>query len=118
MNRTGPTNTHTQTLIAALVQAGVQAPIWKRVAFELARSTRQRREVNLSRINRYTEQNETIIVPGKVLGSGVLEHPVTIAAFSFSVSARTAIEHAKGKTITIAELVKAKPKGQGVRIIG
>ena len=118
MNRTGPTNPNTQALIASLKLASHQqkAPIWNAIAYELSRSTRQRRIVNLSRLNRFTSEHETIVVPGKVLGSGSLAHSLTVAAFSFSASAKAAIEHAKGKAITIPELVKQKPKS--VRIIG
>lgn len=118
VKRTGPTNTHLATLIADLKSVSYKenAPIWKRVANDLSRSTRQRRIVNLSRLNRHTNKDEVIIVPGKVLGSGTLEHPLTVAAYSFSDSAKQAIEAAKGKTITITELLKQKPKR--VRIIG
>ena len=120
MRKTGPTNIHTQALIADLKKQShtEKAPLWTRVAKELARPTRQRRAVNLSRINRYTKANEIVIVPGKVLGSGTLAHSLTVAAHSFSGSAKTAIEQAKGKAITITELMKQQPKGQKVRIIG
>ena len=57
-----------------------------------------------------------MVVPGKVLGSGTLGHSLTVAAYSFSTSAVEAIKAAKGKTITIPELMKQKPKK--LRIIG
>ena len=116
--KTGPTNMHMQALIADLKKEGhsQKAPIWTRVARELSRSTRQRRIVNLSRLNRHTKKDETVVVPGKVLGSGALAHSLTVAAFSFSTSAKQAIEQANGKTLTIAELMKQKPKR--IRIIG
>ena len=46
------------------------------------------------------------------------QHSVVVAAFSFSDSARQEIEKAKGKCITIKELIKQNPKGKDVRIIG
>lgn len=111
---------HTTALIADLKSAShsQKAPLWTRLAKELARPSRQRRVVNLSRLNRFTQANEIIVVPGKVLGSGTLNHSLTVAAQSFSGSAKTAIEQAKGKAITINELLKQSPKGQKVRIIG
>ncbi|MFH1511032.1 MAG: 50S ribosomal protein L18e [Candidatus Woesearchaeota archaeon] len=118
--RTGPTNQELQALIAELRKLSYKekADIWKRVAVDLAKPARQRRAINLSRINRYSSKDETVVVPGKVLASGVLDHPVSIAAFSFSGAARETIAKSKGAAITIAELLKQNPKGKNVRIIG
>ena len=120
MKRTGPSNEHMRSLIEDLRKesATQKAGIWSRIAEDLALPTRKRRVVNLSRLNRFTKANETVIVPGKVLGSGMLEHNVVVAAFSFSDGAKERIEQAKGKCITITELVKQNPKGKDVRIIG
>lgn len=73
--------------------------------------------VNLSRLNRYTTEKETVIVPGKVLGSGKLEHPVVIAAFTFSDQAQSKILSAKGKCLTIPNLLETNPKGSNIRIM-
>ena len=95
-----------------------KAAIWDRIADDLELPTRQRRIINVSKINRYTKANETIIVPGKVLGSGVVNHNVHVAAWAFSESAKKRIEQAKGKCVTINELIKSNPKGKDVRILG
>lgn len=95
-----------------------KAVIWRDIAERLAVSRRRRIAVNLSRINRYTEKGDVVIVPGKVLGAGKLEHKVTIAAFSFSETAKNKILKAKGKCLTIQDLVKKNPKGSNVKIIG
>ena len=120
MERTGPTNQHLAVLIAQLKKEShaAEAGIWKRIASDLERATRSRRVVNLSRINRVAAKDETIIVPGKVLGGGNVDHSVVVAAFSFSKKAKEEIEKAAGKCITIPELVKQNPKGKDVRIIG
>ncbi len=73
--------------------------------------------VNLSRINRHTEKKATVIVPGKVLGSGVLNHPVTVASFGASEKAKEKLAAAKAKYLSIPELVKENPKGVNVKII-
>jgi ribosomal protein L18E len=39
-----------------------------------------------------------------------------VAAFAFSNEARNKIHSAGGKALTISDLVKAHPKGKGVRI--
>jgi len=120
MKRTGPTNQHLQALIQELRKESTsqKAGIWKRIAEDLAKPTRLRRQVNISRINRNTKANETVIVPGKVLGTGNLNHAIVIAAWSFSQGAVKRIEQAKGKCISIQDLLKQNPKGKDVRILG
>ncbi|WP_440059001.1 50S ribosomal protein L18e [Thermogladius sp. 4427co] len=95
-----------------------KAPIWRAVAELLESPRRRRRAVNLSRINRYTSQGDVVVVPGKVLGSGALDHPVTVASFSFSKTALEKIRASGGRAIHILDLVKENPKGSGVKIIG
>lgn len=95
-----------------------KAPIWKEVANMLRTPSRRKTEVNLDRIARVVNKNETIIVPGKVLGTGSIDVPVTVAAFSFSASARSKILSAKGRDLSVLELANENPKGSGIRIIG
>jgi large subunit ribosomal protein L18e len=93
------------------------APIWADVADRLQGPAQTWAEVNVSRLARVAPKGATVIVPGKVLGSGALAHPLTVAAFHFSASARTKIQAAGGHPITIGELIKKVPKGSGVKII-
>jgi len=90
----------------------------RRIASDLLKPSRNQREVNLSRINRYTKENEFVIVPGKVLGGGDLQHKVTIAAFKYSGSAVTKLKDAGATVLTLRDLSAAKLKGKRVRIIG
>jgi len=89
----------------------------KRLALELSKPTRRKREVNLSRINSNSSENEVIIVPGKVLGGGELDHKITISAFNFSEGAIAKLEKSGSKIIPILELVK-EPEGKKIRILG
>ena len=88
---------------------------WKRISNELQKSTRRTREVSIAKLNKYTKQNEIILVPGKVLSDGELTHKITIAAFSFSTVAKNKL---KDHIISIHELLKKDPKGKKIRIIG
>ncbi len=88
------------------------------MADRLSRSRRRRIAVNVSRLNRYTKEGETAVVPGKVLGAGKIDHPLHVAAFAFSEQARLKILKAKGKCLSILELVERNPKGTNVKIIG
>ena len=87
---------------------------WKRVVKELSKSTRRRRKVNLYKINKVTKAGETVIVPGDVLGTGDLDHDVTIVAFRFSEVASNKVKN----KMTIKELFDKNPKGKDVRILG
>jgi len=119
MRRTGPSNPHMKRLIADLRSLGTKEKVkmWKVIASELEKPTRSRREVNIERINRATKKDETVIVPGKVLSKGELNHSIKVAAWKFSGAAKEKINKV-GKSISIQELVKENPKGKKVRIIG
>ena len=95
-----------------------KAEVWRDIAERLVKSRRRRITVNLSRLERYTSKNETVAVPGKVLASGEITHPVTVAAFTFSGKAEQKIKAAKGKCMTFSDLIKKNPKGSKVKIIG
>ncbi|MBU2638093.1 MAG: 50S ribosomal protein L18e [Nanoarchaeota archaeon] len=117
--RTGPTNIQLQKLIVELKELARKqnALIWKLVAMELSKPTRKRREVNISNIDMAAEDNETLLVPGKVLSAGELTKKVTVAAWNFSAAAKAKINK-KGKAVSIQELMKSNPKGSKVRVIG
>jgi len=92
--------------------------IWRNVAERLAKPRRRSVPVNLSRLNRFTEKSQTVIVPGKVLGTGEIEHPLIVAAFAFSGKAKEKIEAARGKCLSFLDVVKKDPKGSKIKIIG
>jgi large subunit ribosomal protein L18e len=92
-------------------------PIWKRVVEELSRSRRQRAEVNLSKLEAYADEGATVLVPGKVLGTGTLSKKLNVAALSFSSSAKKLISGSGGKTMSIDGLCKSNPEGKGVVLL-
>jgi len=114
------TNPELITLISILKKKSREekANIWLDVAEGLVKPKRKRVEVNLSRLNRYAQKGETVVVPGKVLGSGTIRHPFTVAAFAFSEKAKDKLKAAKAKRLSILELVEKNPKGTNVKIIG
>jgi large subunit ribosomal protein L18e len=116
MKPTGPTNRYLRELINKLKKLSnkEKVKIWKVIALELGKPTRKRVNVNISKINKYTKDNETAIIPGKVLSSGELTKKITIAAYQFS---KTAKEKLGNNAILIKELIKVNPKGKRVRII-
>lgn len=92
--------------------------IWKDIAERLAKPRRKQIAVNVSRLNRYTRKNEMVVVPGKVLGAGKIDHPIKVTAFAFSEKAKEKIKAARGKCLSFFELVKKNPKGSKIKIIG
>jgi len=104
MKKTGPTNPITKNVLAELRE---NKSNWAKAVEEtVSKPRRNRPQVNLSRINRIAK-DETIVVPGKVLGSGTFDKKVTVAALEFSDSARKKI-NATGKAITLSELLISK----------
>jgi large subunit ribosomal protein L18e len=95
-----------------------QAPIWRDIAKRLEKPSRVWAEVNISRVSLHVKKGETLIVPGKLLGAGDIDYPVTVAAFKTTQGAKKKITAAGGTVLTIPELVSKNPKGKGVRIIG
>lgn len=120
MRKTETTNPQLIELINSLKKQSreTKTRVWTDIAEKLAKSKRKRIAVNLSRINRYTKRNETVAVPGKVLGSGEIRHSVTVAAFAFSKAAEEKIKSARGKCLTFSEIFQKDPKGSKIKIIG
>jgi large subunit ribosomal protein L18e len=116
---TGPTNPILKQAVEDLKLAGYKynVPFVIALAKKMGTPTRRKIEVNLSRIERYANKGETIMVPGKVLGDGILTKPVNISAAAFSGQAIEKIEKAGGKIIPITELIEKHPKGTGVKIL-
>ncbi len=114
------TNQHFISLIKDLRTKAISEKVnlWKRLADDLSRSTRNRRIVNLIRITKHVKPGEIAVVPGKVLGMGELDQKLDIAAYQFSDSAIEKIKQAGGNILTLQELMEKNPKGNKVRIIG
>ncbi|MCX6694785.1 MAG: 50S ribosomal protein L18e [Candidatus Altiarchaeota archaeon] len=92
--------------------------LWATVAKELSRVRRNRREVNVYKIDKYTASGDTIIVPGKVLGDGFLGHKVAVAAFRFTQGAEKKIKDSGGEVMSILDLMKKNPKGSKIKLMG
>ena len=120
MKKVKTTNPELIDLIRFLKKQGREnkADIWRDIAERLAKPKRKRIAVNISRLNRYTQKNEMVVVPGKVLGTGEIGHPVTVTAFAFSEKAKEKIKARRGKCLSFFDLIKKNPKGSKVRIIG
>ncbi|MFH1683159.1 MAG: 50S ribosomal protein L18e [Candidatus Woesearchaeota archaeon] len=119
VKRTGPTNYQLKLLIEELEKKSADSGVklWGRLAKDLSKPSRQRRTVNIYKIEKYAREGETILIPGKVLNQGELKKKVEVAAFSFSKTAEEKIAKV-GKVMSIKELVEKNPQGKKVRILG
>lgn len=91
--------------------------IWEVAAEQLSRPRGRRAVLDLNHISRASSANSVVLVLGKVLGDGMLKHPVVVGAFHFSQTAKAKIEEAGGKCVTIKDLVSEYPKGSKVQIL-
>lgn len=117
MSKTNPRLTSLITELESVAR-DTGADVWTAVADRLAKPRRTHAEVNLGRIERYADEQRTVVVPGKVLGSGVLQKEVRIAAVDFSHSAERKIAAADGNAIRLEEEIEDNPDGEDVQVIG
>jgi large subunit ribosomal protein L18e len=112
-------NKSLRTLITSLrkLSKDKKVNIWSAVAENLAKPTRIRRQVNLAKLENYAKKGDTIVVPGKVLGTGKLSKSIDVAAWRFSETAFEKLNKV-GKAISIEELMKKNPTGKKIRIMG
>lgn len=118
--KTSKTNAHLQRVVRELrdLSRENEVGIWRDVAERLERARRNWSEVNLSRVNRYAEKGQKVVVPGVLLASGELTFPVTVGAFRTSEAARKKVEAAGGQALSLLEFAVQNPKGSGVRLLG
>lgn len=94
-----------------------KAPVWKSASEILSRGSSTRVEVNVGHLTRFDGKKHPIFVPGKVLGTGVLEKGLVVGAYAFSSSARKKIKAAGGEAVGVEEFLKRFPEGSGVIIV-
>ncbi len=94
------------------------APIWAKLAEYALKPSIARRDINLNRISQLTKENDTVIFPGKVLGTGNVPHKITLCSFSISNSAANKIINNGGKLISFSDLIEQNPTGKGVMLLG
>ncbi len=93
------------------------ANVYRAVAAKLSSTASQRPEVNLDRIEKYSQDKEVVIVPGKVLGNGTLTKKVTIVGFKASETAIAKIEKAGATFVEIKDYISKKHDAK-MKILG
>lgn len=120
MTNRGPRNEELLQAIARLEKASRKQKkmLWKKVAEKLQKPSRKRVSVNIWKINAVGKKlrKKFLLVPGKVLSFGELEHPANVIAFDFSAEAKNKINK-KGKALTISEALEANIKPGEIAIV-
>lgn len=94
------------------------APIWAKLAEYALKPSIARRDLNLNRIGQLTKENDIVVFPGKVLGTGIVPHKITLFSFSISNTAASKIVEKGGKIISYSDLIEQNPTGKGVVLLG
>ena len=91
---------------------------WSSVIKTLPCSNSRRPVVNVGKISQLTKENDLVLVPGKILGDGLIDHAVTVGALFMSKSAGKKITAAGGSVLSLIEFVEKYPDGSGVIVMG
>lgn len=116
--RTGPSNPHTQALVTYFNKTD-QPAIYRRVSelLDAPKRNKNRNVINVDELNKLVKDGDIVIVPTKVLGSGVITKKITIGALQFSGEAKRKIVSSGGKAMDLVEFWEKHPKGTNVRLI-
>ncbi len=95
-----------------------KAPIWSKLAEYAQKPSIARRNINLYKIDKLTKDNDTVVFPGKVLGTGNMSHKITLYSFSISNTAASKILERGGTVIDHSEMIERNPTGKEVILLG
>jgi len=119
--RTGPTNKSTRELIVDLEKAGkkLDKKVWGEIAYRLSAPSRRRAQINVYKLSILAKKNKgrILVVPGKVLSNGKVDGLIEVACFSISAKAKEAIEEAKGKVMSLKDLIESKAASNKMVIV-
>jgi len=104
----------TNPLLVEIINSAKKNNSWKEIAEKLASPRKNRKNINLSEINK-TEGD--VIVVGKVLSQGDIHKKRKIVALNFSKKAEEKLKKAGCEIITISEEIKKNPEMKGLKIL-
>jgi large subunit ribosomal protein L18e len=71
-----------------------------------SRPKRRRVAVNLSKLEKCARENESVLVPGKVLGAGSIGKKISVCAVEFSDQALEKLKAAGCSIVSVEEILK------------
>jgi len=106
--------------ITLLREAGKKSGrrIWMDMLKRLKSHKSQMSKVNISKVSNLTQEGDVILIPGKVLGGGLIDHRIHIGAFAFSGVAVEKIRRADGEPLSIQAFIQKYINHKGLIILG
>ncbi len=92
--------------------------LWKTASEGILASRKNRPEVNVGVISRNSTEGSKVLVAGKVLGTGKIDHKVTVGAYSYSKDARDKIRAAGGACLNLREFMASTSSVKDVLLLG
>lgn len=92
-------------------------PLWTRVREILLQPKRREAQVNLYKLDKLTNPNDTVVVPGKVLGIGKLMHPLTLAYVDASANAIAGLKESKSNAMPLSLFLEKNADAKNVKIV-
>ncbi len=107
----------THPYLKLAISTALKSKLWLHLAKKLAGPTRLQPTLNLSEIDEKTTAGDTVVIPGKVLGSGDLTKKVRIASLYISTSAKEKLKKTKSEWIPLYKEIESNPKFEGIKVI-
>jgi large subunit ribosomal protein L18e len=92
--------------------------IWDVASSKIEGARQNRSLVNVGEISRNTKDGGKVLVAGKVLGAGEIDHKVTVGAYSFSEGAKSKITKSGGKCFNLQDFMNDTKSVKNVVILG
>ncbi len=107
----------TSTELVKTIIAAKKNKAWIRVAEILSGPRKNRANLNLEEIDKKVEEDETVVIPGKVLSQGSVNKKIKIIALNFSEKAKEKLLKSKCEVLSIIEEIKKNPGADKVKIL-
>lgn len=113
-------NFELESIISKLIKKSEETKIalYKAVAENLKKPRRAKVQINVGKISKLTEKGDFVVVPGKILSMGSIDHKVTIVCHRISNSAKEQLEAQGCKVLSLEEFLDLdKSKIKGAKIL-
>ncbi len=104
-------NTNISRWVETIEKARAGSKSTKKLSYLIklaSKPKRSRISINLDKINELAKENDSIIVPGKVLGEGNVTKKINLTAINFSESALTKLKGSKCTVLKLEDALKDK----------
>lgn len=93
-------------LLSKVDASAKHANLWREVRRFVSKPRRSRVVVNLTKLNKIARDGEFIVVPGKVLAAGKVDHKFSLAAVEYSGDAMKKLKEGGCTIVNVSEILK------------